>query len=180
MSRRSRFASETVRKPAVKKRQLRFVEYFVRVITAERDFRRRDETGTFVFDAVDVRFVSARVEADALKHFLLCDIGRHKGRKPVLSQNAERIHDKRLFEKNRFVFEIIEFWAGNLRSALEVDDIERFSERYVIFRRERKNARRADFFYFEVFRIDFADRSLRVRHIRDFPRSFFELRFRFR
>ena len=50
----------------------------------------------------------------------------------------------------------------------------------MIFGRERKNARRADFFYFEVFRIDFADRGLRMRHIRNFPRGFFELCFRFR
>ena len=98
-----------MRKPAVKKRQFRFVEYFSRMISAERDFRRRDEASAFIFDAVDVRFVSARVEADALKHLLLCDVGRDEWRKPVLSQNAEGVHDERLFEKNRFVFKIIKF-----------------------------------------------------------------------
>ncbi len=68
--------AEAMRQTHIFEWELVFIDHFVHVVAAKRDFRRADERKIRVLDRVDLRFRTAWLESGPEKHFITGKIGR--------------------------------------------------------------------------------------------------------
>ena len=84
------------------------IDHFARKHTAKRDLGRRDEAQVRVLDRVDLRLVSAGIEAGPLEDRLFRKVRRaHRG-ETVTDQRVHGVHLKRQVEDDRLVLQEVE------------------------------------------------------------------------
>ena len=117
-------------------RQLLRLQNRVAQQSAQRDFGRGDQTQIGPLDAVNLRFRSARNEADPAQNLVPRQIRRNRRRKALANQLVDRVLLQRQLHQHRVVFEKVKSMPGNFRTPFEIHHLQVFADRHMIARRE--------------------------------------------
>ena len=168
-----------MRKSTVQKRKACLIKNFILVVTTQSNFCSCNKAGSFFFNRINVRFISAGIKSDSLQNFFLCYIRSNEKLEIVLAQYVEGVHNQSLLKEYGVIFKVVEFRTGNLSSAVKIDDIKLFTKLNVVFWFKVELAGCTNLFYFKVFCVELSNRCIRVNHVRKLSCCFFELFFNF-
>ena len=160
------FRAEAVADPAQLDRQLLSLDDLAREQATQRDFGGGDQVQIGVLDTVDLGFRPAGNVARALQDFGVGQVGRHDRCEAFRHQQAGGELLQGQFQQYRFVAEEVESVAGDLRTALEINQVQLSCQIHVIEDGKIEFPGRmpaaADF---QVGLIVRSHRRLRVRHV---------------
>ena len=126
------FPSEAVGETCHLDRKVLFVEDSVLVVSAESDFSCSYKTCICSFDGVDVAFSSAGIEADSVKNLFLGHVWSNEWCEAMLHDDIHGISLKSHLEDYSLVLDIVELLSGNLCTFVEIQDIQFFTQLYMV------------------------------------------------
>ena len=118
-------------------------EDLVGIHAAECNLRGSDQAEIMIGDRIDLAFLAAGAEPEAFDHVRPRDIGCDDRNESARQELVEGEALEREFEQRGLSFQIVEFLARDLCSALEIDEVEIACEREMVPARKVEGTRLA-------------------------------------